>query len=130
MKKSQLIYFLSKVEGDPDILFWNGFVEDWQEIDYPQEVDLVKYSLERLFKDLKHEKMSHKKMFKLTKQELKECYQLAKKQFQEQEWEFANRFIEQERYRSFYGDNQKSVYMMQAKRRNKESWDRLGGMKY
>lgn len=33
MKKSKLLALLNSIDGDPDILFWNGFVDDWQDID-------------------------------------------------------------------------------------------------
>jgi hypothetical protein len=33
MKKSKLLALLNSIDGDPDILFWNGFVNDWQDID-------------------------------------------------------------------------------------------------
>lgn len=33
MKKSKLLALLNSIDGDPDILLWNGFVDDWQDID-------------------------------------------------------------------------------------------------
>lgn len=33
MKKSKLLALLNSIDGDPDILLWNGFVNDWQDID-------------------------------------------------------------------------------------------------
>ena len=33
MKKSKLLALLDSIDGDPDILLWNGFVDDWQDID-------------------------------------------------------------------------------------------------
>jgi hypothetical protein len=33
MKKSKLIELLNAIPGNPDILFWNGLVEDWMDID-------------------------------------------------------------------------------------------------
>lgn len=32
MKKNKLIELLQAIKGNPDILFYNGFAEDWQEI--------------------------------------------------------------------------------------------------
>ncbi len=31
MKKSKLLELINSIEGDPDILLWNGYVEDWSE---------------------------------------------------------------------------------------------------
>lgn len=69
MKKSELINLLNTIEGDPDVLLWNGFVQDWQEVTITKKVYLVKYSLPHLFKTLKHEVQSNKKDFNLTKEE-------------------------------------------------------------
>jgi len=33
MKKSKLIEILNSIEGDPDILLWNGLAQDWMDID-------------------------------------------------------------------------------------------------
>ncbi len=42
MKKSKLIELLAAMPGDPDVLFYNGFVDDWQDF-VLEEADLVKY---------------------------------------------------------------------------------------
>lgn len=52
MKKSKLIDMLSKIEGDPDILFYNAYVDDWMDFE-PRVVDeqLTRMSFE-YYKDL------------------------------------------------------------------------------
>lgn len=130
LKKSELIAMLNKLEGDPDLLMWNGFVGDWHDIEIVQGSKLVKHSLCHLFKAIKHKRMGDKKSFKLDKEELKYCYKLAKKQYHTQEWEFPNCFVEQEKYEDWYGDNQRDVVMIQGKNRGKECYDRLGSMSY
>lgn len=47
MKKSNLIEILQTIPGDPEIKFWNGFVQDWMDIDdqiIPVELTKTKLS--------------------------------------------------------------------------------------
>jgi len=36
MKKSKLIEMLNSLPGDPDVLLWNGWVDDWQDLSLVQ----------------------------------------------------------------------------------------------
>lgn len=130
MKKSELIKKLQEIDGDPEILMFNGFVEDWHEISLHSGQKLVKHSLENLFKGIKHELMGQKKEFSLTPQELKTCYMIAREQFLEQDWEFPNRFVEAGRHKDWYGNNQRDVVLIQGDKRGKSFFDRLGSMRY
>lgn len=42
MKKNELIKYLNEIDGNPEIIFYNGFVDDWQHIDKPYKTLLVK----------------------------------------------------------------------------------------
>lgn len=130
MKKSELIEMLSKLDGDPELLIWNSFVGDWHDVQIVKGHKLVKHSLEHLFKGIKHETMYHKKSFKLSPQELKSCYKIAKQQYDEQEWEFPNSFVEEERHKDWYGHHQREIVLLQGKVRGKSYNDRLGSMDY
>lgn len=57
MKKNDLIKMLQNIEGNPDIIFYNGFVDDWQHIDEPEEVELCRYSLEQQLKYINLERI-------------------------------------------------------------------------
>ena len=47
MKKNDLIKLLNSIEGNPDIVLWNGFVRDYQDISKELvKGDLVKISLD------------------------------------------------------------------------------------
>lgn len=46
MKKDKLIKLLLSIEGNPDILLWNGYAMDWMDIKGLEEAELVKMTKE------------------------------------------------------------------------------------
>ena len=47
MKKNDLIKLLNTIEGNPDVVLWNGFVGDYQDISKELvKDDLLKISLD------------------------------------------------------------------------------------
>lgn len=42
MKKNKLIELLENIPGNPDVVFWNGYVEDWQNIDSDLQIHEMK----------------------------------------------------------------------------------------
>lgn len=130
MRKSELIKLLNKIEGDPEVLLWNGFAQDWQDVYITKDAELVKYSLEHLFKSLKHELQFDKKDFNLTKEEKLWCYNKARTQYKEQEWETINSFVDEKQFKEWYRGNTKKVILINGENRNKTTWDRLGDINY
>lgn len=118
MRKNKLIELLSQIPGNPEIMLWNGFVEDYNKID-PEitEMRLVKHSREFLSRAHRPEEKPP------THDEVEES-------FREQEWEFPNQFVKPEYYKDWYGKHQKTVYVLSGKRRHKEYWDRAGSLSY
>lgn len=47
MKKTQLIKILESIDGDPDVVIWNGFVNDWMDIKSVEEIELHRMSDEK-----------------------------------------------------------------------------------
>lgn len=114
MTKNELIKLLSELPGNPEVVLWNGFVEDYQHIDKEIiESKLVKHSKE-FFQRFKPN---------FSKKELSAAVL-------NQEWEFPNEYLKPEEYTEWYGKYQKRVFILNGKPRNKATWDRLGGMEY
>lgn len=127
MKKSKLIAILNEIEGDPDIMLWNGLVGDWNDL----SVDLTKSTLVKMTKayyiECSWEKACDNADYdaKLTPEEIAELNAMWSKVCK---WEH-NRYVTQEdiakkRYSA------KSVYFIDAKVRGKTTFDRLGSIQY
>jgi hypothetical protein len=132
MKKNKLIELLQAIEGNPDIYFWNGYVEDYMDINPNfQESLLVKQSKEHLHKHIRFEYMRDVSRFELTQEEedklLAESLDAWNKHYNE--WTFPNPFVEPEQFNKWY-DKKKKIYLLSPKPRGKSSWDRMGDMEY
>lgn len=129
MKKNKLIEMLSKIEGNPDILLWNGYVKDWMDIEPVIAVDTLTKMTFKTYCDIHRIERIHQQGFpddytipENQIQYLKETY---KKRF---EWEI-NPFItaddiKNKRY------SKKQVFYMQPKLRGKSDSQRGNKMEY
>ena len=128
MKKSKLIEMLSKIEGDPDILFWNGYVGDHQDIDN-QLVDsqLFKMTLSMYIKSIMYERRQERNdnSYELSEAEIEDIKKSYKKYI---DWE-SNQFISPEQLGKHMYKGKK-VYMMQTKMRGKRACQRANSMEY
>jgi hypothetical protein len=127
MKKVKLIKLLEDIPGNPDILLWNGYVQDWVPID-PKLVRqlLVKESFEHYCESYRLEKCVERKEwdYQLSEEKIEQLKQGYKKF----DWEF-NNYVTQEML-----DNKdyfsKPIYFIQSKPRGVETFDRLGAIAY
>ena len=127
MRKNDLIKLLSEIKGNPEVVLWNGFVEDWMPLGQLLESNLVKidknYFLEtrRLEECIEFGNWDHQ----LSEQSIKDCEKSYNKYHN---WEH-NQFvteedIKQKRYRS------KRVVYIEPKKRGIKTFDRLGDIEY
>lgn len=94
MKKSKLIELLLKLEGDPEVLLWNGFVSDWVDIGSVIEYDLVKQTFEDYCRRVEYEEKRNRLSweYKLSEEEIKGL----KKHYRKVcKWE-VNEFVDEE----------------------------------
>ena len=130
MRKNKLIDILNQIEGNPDILLYNGFVDDFMDFNIRTEpCVLVKHSLEFIHKRLCysfHERNSRFPNESENKELLKQSEILSK----EEEWEFPNEFVTQDDAKHWYGNRMKKVFMIEARLRNKKCYDRAGSLEY
>lgn len=126
MKKSKLIEMLSAIEGDPDILLWNGLVGDWMDIDKVVESELVKMTLEYYLEMCRLETCHDLRdwTYQMPPDEVKELTARYKK-FQYE----TNRYvtledINEKRYK------RKRVMYIDAKLRGVKTFDRVGDIEY
>lgn len=129
MKKSKLIKLLNTIEGDPDIVLWNGMVGDWMDIS-PKlvETTLVKETFARYLRFVEMEKKRDLNDFsaELTPEEVEECkvdYKLEKF-----DWEMGEFVPDKAIAEGHY--KEKRVVFLDAKPRGVDTWDRLGKISY
>lgn len=128
MRKNDLINLLSTIDGNPEIMLWNGFVGDCTPISrnlVPH--DLVKMSKDYFLKTCEIEQKVNRKDwdYKFSESEVEDYLQSYKKNYT---WE-ADQFvtdedIKEKRY------NKKKVILLQPKITGKTYYDRLGKMEY
>lgn len=120
MKKSDLIKLLEEIPDDTEILFYNGFVEDWHEI------EIEKSELCKPKEDI------HKRLVVLEKYFNAKVEYPDEETIQEQmksvadfefDWEF-NGYATEDTHEF------KEVFLICGKERGKDSFDRLGTMCY
>lgn len=126
MRKNDLIKMLQDIEGNPEVLLWNGMVGDWMNIDKPVESDLVKIEKGYFIESCRLRECRDRNdwQYQFSEDELADV----EKWYKRQEWE-DNKFVTEEdikekRYRK------KRVLYLQAKKRGVSTFDRLGNIEY
>jgi hypothetical protein len=128
MKKNKLIELLNSIEGNPDIVLWNGFVGDYQDISSKLiDSQLVKITFDHYkdFVELEKARDANDWDRKLSEEEiitLKTNYKNVV------DWEDNNYVtdedVKQKKYKS------KKVVYLQASLRGAKYHDRLGSISY
>lgn len=132
MKKSELIKKLNEINGDPEILVWNGFVGDYQKVSSNvEETLLFKECADSILKNLVFEEMRNRKSFDELPEEIMEKLKVQAKAYaSKREWELRNEYFDDEMAKRIYGKNKKKVVILELKNRGKEAFDRLGTFSY
>ena len=140
MKKDKLIALLNEIEGNPEIYLWNGYVEDFVDIEkelvpmvlvktikkWLKEAITFEYLRDaNKFKDVPYDQRTltdddHKIIENMVEDSYKQHYS---------EWEEPNIHVTQEQFKYWY-DRKKTVYVINAKHKGKTYSDLIGDMKY
>ena len=135
MRKNELIKLLEEIEGNPEVVLWNGFVQDWQHIDKDNILHtcLYKESKEHIEKMLTFEVIRDTGR-KPTEEEQNELKSIAANSFlKEYSWHLDDCYdpvLTDEEKKSRYGNNIRKVLVLQPKIKGEEYFDRLGAMSY
>lgn len=127
MRKNDLIKLLTELEGNPEVVLWNGMVGDWMPIDSKLiEGELVKRTEQHFLETVRFEKCRDRQDWEYQLPE-EEVAQL-KKSYRGHDWE-DNDFVTDEDLTQKRWKKKRVVYI-NAKKRGVSTWDRLGTMKY
>lgn len=133
MKKNKLIELLNSIEGNPEIVLWNGYAEDYMHIDPTIEtLVLAKETAEFIFTCLKAEYCNTHRTFEIPEEKLVELKKQADELHKKREWDIPNQFVTDEEAESWYGSKRRTLYVLNPKLRNKTSYgmDRASDVKY
>lgn len=121
MRKNKLIELLQNIEGNPEVLVWNGYVGDWMAL----ETKLHKKTLSRMSK-------KRRLYYVNLEQQVngKEPLVLADLKGDDEEWFMVDeeRYLSEDHKNRF--DQNKNVIMLNPKTRGVKSFDRLGSISY
>lgn len=122
MKKNTLIKMLQEIEGNPEIVIWNGYVEDYMNIDKEiTPITLVKETEDFLFNAIKHEWCQMNNTFDVPPEELDKIAARAKELHKNRQYDFENPYVTEEEYERWYGKKKLTKYMLSPKLRGKTS---------
>ena len=128
MKTNKLLKLLNSIEGNPDILLWNGFVSDWMDIELTDSI-LVKPCKQHIEKCLRMESMIDKNR-NLTVEEYESISAIASNISKNSQWDTPNEFLNNTQFKEWYGTRTKSVVFIEGKLRNKSDSSFQGPLIY
>lgn len=122
MKKKQLIKMLEEIEGNPEIVIWNGYVDDYMNIDKETfKITLVKETESFIYNALKHEWCQLNDTFMIPDEVQKRLEARAKELHKKREYDFANPYVKPEEHEQWYGKKTLTKYVITPKLRGKTS---------
>lgn len=126
MAKTELLAALNAIEGDPQIIIWNGHVGDYQNIASVTPLMLTKPTLSEWVFRLVCERVvdTGDRNYALPPGELKEWEETLR----EKDWEIDNYVSEIDIAEGRYVE--KAVYILEPTARGIETFDRLGNIEY
>jgi hypothetical protein len=130
MKKNQLIEQLQKIKGNPEIKMWNGYVDDWMNIQLCEQEfvkeseDFIRWSIEMAWKE-------RNQKWEIPEEAQIQIEEVIKKRLKNREWDLPNQYLQtKEDEERWYGKNKKKVVFINGKTRGKSIFDRLGKVSY
>jgi hypothetical protein len=130
MKKNQLIEQLQKIKGNPEIKMWNGYVEDWMNIQLCEQEfvkeseDFIRWNIEMAWKE-------RNQKWEIPEEAQIRIEEVIKERLKDREWELPNQYLQtKEDEERWYGKNKKKFVLINGKTRGKSIEDRLGKVSY
>jgi hypothetical protein len=130
MKKNQLIEQLQKIKGNPEIKMWNGYVDDWMNIQLCEQEfvkeseDFIRWSIEMAWKE-------RNQKWEIPEEAQIQIEEVIKERLTDRQWELPNQCLQtKEDEERWYGKNKKKFVLINGKTRGKSIEDRLGKVSY
>ena len=130
MRKNQLIEQLQKIKGNPEIKMWNGYVDDWMNIQLCEQEfvkeseDFIRWSIEMAWKQ-------RNQKWEIPEEAQIQIEEVIKERLKDRQWELPNQYLQtKEDEERWYGKNKKKFVLINGKTRGKSIEDRLGKVSY
>ena len=130
MKKNQLIEQLQKIKGNPEIKMWNGYVDDWMNIQLCEQEfvkeseDFIRWNVEMAWKQ-------RNQKWEIPEEAQIRIEEVIKERLKDRQWELPNQYLQtKEDEDRWYGKNKKKFVLINGKTRGKSIEDRLGKVSY
>lgn len=133
MKKSELIKLLETIDGNPEIVLWNGYVEDYMNISNKvTKLTLVKETVEFIKENLIAEWCSRHQTWDVPNEVHEHMSEVARRLHKERTWDQPNCFVQDEEFEKWYGKKKLTKYVLSPTLRGKTSFgsDRNSDIKY
>lgn len=126
MRKNDLIKLLQNIDGNPEVMLWNGYVSDFMKVGGVSESDLVKMTFEHYAEMCRLEDCRDRQdwNYQHTPEDIADLRQHYKKH----DWE-VNPYVYKEDIATKRYKKKRIVYI-DAKLRGKSMHDRLGSVSY
>lgn len=123
MKKRDLLKILENIADDQEILIYNGYVQDYNDIECAVPVTLYKHTIEEIERGLVYDHWRDTGEQNPSRDAMRKIKKTAKKLHKESEFEYFD-FIPQ------YKKETKSSVFLQMKERDIKTFDRCGTLCY
>jgi hypothetical protein len=130
VRKNQLIEQLQKIKGNPEIKMWNGYVDDWMNIQLCEQEfvkeseDFIRWNVEMAWKQ-------RNQKWEIPEEAQIRIEEVIKERLKDRQWELPNQYLQtKEDEDRWYGKNKKKFVLINGKTRGKSIEDRLGKVSY
>lgn len=124
MKKNDLIKLLEEIKGNPEVVLWNPYVEDYNPVLKVATDVLYKESLEHIFNMLRAQSHLDYSEQGHTEDDLNALYEEAKRIHSKRTYDFPNPFVTEEELHQWYQKKTKKVIIIEPRKVGKTSYGR------
>ena len=131
MRKNQLIELLQEIKGNPEVMVWNGLVDDYMSLGSVDTNTLYKQSADFIYKNLVYNYQERNNSFDNPPAEIQEkLREKATALFKKETYELPNMFLDQDQFSDWYGNNKKAIISLNPKPTGKVSEGRSCNITY
>lgn len=131
MRKNQLIELLQNIKGNPEVMVWNGLVDDYMPLGEVGSDELYKQSLDFIYKNLVYGYKERNNSFDEPPADVQESLkEKATTLFKKETYELPNMFLDSDQFHEWYGKNKKTIITLNPKPTGKTSVGRSGNLTY
>ena len=131
MRKNQLIELLQGIKGNPEVMVWNGLVDDYMPLGSVDTNTLYKQSADFIYKNLVYNYQERNNSFDKPPVEIQEKFrEKATALFKKETYELPNMYLDQDQFSDWYGNNKKAIISLNPKPTGKVSEGRSCNITY